>query len=109
MQRIKKGDKVVIIAGKHKQKTGIVLQVFTKEQRAIVEGVNMIKRHTKENAQNQKGGIIEKEAPIHLSNLALLDHKAKEVRPVKVKYGTDPKTNKKVRLSRKTNNLVGGQ
>ncbi|MDC4163276.1 50S ribosomal protein L24 [Mycoplasma bradburyae] len=109
MQRIKKGDKVVVISGKHKQKTGIVLQVFTKEQRAIVEGVNMIKRHTKENAQNQKGGVIEKEAPIHLSNLALLDLKAKEVKPTKVKYGTDPKTNQKVRLSRKTNNLVGGQ
>ncbi|QZX49198.1 50S ribosomal protein L24 [Mycoplasma sp. E35C] len=109
MQRIKKGDKVVVIAGKHKQKSGIVLQVFIKEQRAIVEGINMVKRHAKQDAQNQKGGIIEKEAPIHLSNLALLDLKAKEVKATKVKYGIDPKTNRKVRLSRKTNNLVGGQ
>lgn len=72
---VKKGDKVVVVSGKDKTKTGTVLVVFPKEQRVIVEGVNVVKRHTKPNPQNPEGGIVEKEAPIHVSNVQLADPK----------------------------------
>ncbi len=77
---IKKNDTVYVIAGdsKSKTKTGRVLSVDTKNQRAIVEGFNMIKKHTKPNAQNPNGGIIEKEGPIHISNLQVADPKTGE-------------------------------
>ena len=68
---IKKDDKVVVISGKEKGKTGRVLRVFPKKQRAIVERVNFVKKNTKPSQKNQKGGIIEKEAPLHVSNLLL--------------------------------------
>lgn len=71
--RVKKGDKVVVIAGKDKRKTGHILVVFPKEERVIVEGVNIIKRHTKPNQAHPEGGIIEREAPIHVSNVQLAD------------------------------------
>ena len=67
--KIKKGDTVVVIAGDDKGKTGKVLKVFPDKNRAIVEGINFIKRHTRKTRRAQKGGIIEKEAPVHLSNL----------------------------------------
>lgn len=70
---IKKGDTVIVNAGEYKNVKGKVLQVLPKEERAIVENVNLIKRHTKPNAQHTEGGIIEKEAPIHISNLNLVD------------------------------------
>ena len=70
---VKNGDKVVVIAGKDKSKSGTVIQVFPKESRVIVQGVNIVKRHTKPNAANPEGGILEKEAPIHVSNIALTD------------------------------------
>lgn len=75
---IKKGDTVVVIAGNDKDRQGKVLGVIREKQRAIVEGVNMIKKHTKPNAQNPQGGIIEQEAPIHISNLMLVDPKSGE-------------------------------
>lgn len=75
-QHVKKGDKVVVIAGKDKTKTGIVLQVLPSEQRVLVEGINIVKRHTKPNAANPDGGIVEKEAPIHVSNVAHADPKS---------------------------------
>ena len=68
---IKKGDQVVVIAGKDSGKTGRVLRVFPKKLKAIVERVNFVKKHTKPSQQNQKGGIVEKEAPLHVSNLLL--------------------------------------
>jgi large subunit ribosomal protein L24 len=71
--RVKKDDRVKIIAGDDKGKTGKVLEIITDTNRAIVEGINIVSRHTKPNAQNQQGGIIKKEAPIHISNLAVLD------------------------------------
>jgi len=71
--RVKKDDRVKIIAGDDKGKTGKVLEIITDSNRAIVEGINIVSRHTKPNAQNQQGGIIKKEAPIHISNLAVLD------------------------------------
>jgi large subunit ribosomal protein L24 len=84
---IKKGDTVIVNAGNYKGQQGKVLEVIRKTDRAIVEGVNMIKKHTKPNAANPQGGIIEKEAPIHISNLML----------------KDPKTGKATRIGRKLN------
>jgi large subunit ribosomal protein L24 len=70
---IKKGDIVIVNAGEYKGQQGRVLEVVTKDKRAIVEGVNMVSKHTKPNAENPQGGIIKKEAPIHISNLNHVD------------------------------------
>ena len=72
---IRKGDNVVVITGKYKGVKGKVLKVFPKDERIIVENVNFIKRHTRPNKNNQQGGIIEKEAPIHVSNVMLYNAK----------------------------------
>ena len=74
---IKKGDTVYVNAGDDKGKTGRVLKVLVKDNKAIVEGVNMVSKHTKPNAKAPQGGIVKKEAPIHLSNLNVLDPKTK--------------------------------
>jgi len=79
---IKKGDTVVVITGNNKGKKGRVLEIITKTDRAIVEGVNMMKKHTKPNAASPQGGIIEKEASVHISNLMLFD--AKTGKPTRV-------------------------
>ena len=71
MVRIRKGDQVVVISGKEKGKTGRVLRVFPQKQRAIVERVNFVKKHTKPSQKNRQGGIVEKEASLHVSNLLL--------------------------------------
>jgi large subunit ribosomal protein L24 len=76
--RIKKGDKVLVIAGGSKGTTGEVLRVIPKENRAVVQGVAMAKLHTKPKGMGQPGGIVEREAAVHLSNLALLDPKTGE-------------------------------
>jgi large subunit ribosomal protein L24 len=73
--KIKKGDRVKVIAGRSKGKVGDVLRVLTAESRVVVSGVNMIKRHTKPN-RNEQGGIVEREAAIHVSNVALIDPKS---------------------------------
>ena len=83
---IKKGDMVQVIAGDNKGKQGKVLKVEVSKQRAIVEGVNICKKATKPNAQNPQGGIIEKETPIHVSNLMVLDPKSGK--PTKVGRNT---------------------
>lgn len=70
---IKKGDTVSVISGESKGQKGKVLEVFAEKQRAIVEGVNMVSKHTKPNADNPQGGIIKQEAPIHISNLMVVD------------------------------------
>jgi len=70
---IKKGDSVIVITGEAKGQQGRVLEVLVKKRRAIVEGVNMVSKHTKPNAQNPQGGILKKEATIHISNLLLVD------------------------------------
>jgi large subunit ribosomal protein L24 len=75
---IKKGDTVVVITGNYKGRKGRVLEVIRKTNRAIVEGVNMVKRHSKPDAKNPQGGIIEKESSIHISNLMLVDPKTGE-------------------------------
>lgn len=73
--RIRKNDIVVVISGDHKGRQGKVLKVFPEKNRVIVEGINLIKRHTRPSQRNQQGGIIEKEAPLHVSNVMLIDPK----------------------------------
>jgi len=77
---IKKGDTVLVISGKYKDATGRVLAVFPKNEKALVEGVNIVKKHQKARSQEQPGGIIEKEMPIHLSKLMLVDPKTSKAR-----------------------------
>ena len=67
--RIKKGDHVIVLLGKYRGKAGRVLRVYPKKDRLVVEGINVIKRHTRPTQRNPKGGIVEKEAPIHISNV----------------------------------------
>lgn len=101
--RIKKGDKVVVIAGKDKSKTGRVLVVYPKENRVLVEGVNIVKRHTKPNFKYPEGGIIEKEAPIHISNVAIVDPKTGEPTRVGYKFLED---GTKVRFAKKSGEVL---
>ncbi|WP_319501966.1 50S ribosomal protein L24 [uncultured Draconibacterium sp.] len=96
---IKKGDTVVVIAGNSKGQKGRVLEVIRKTDRAIVEGVNMMKKHTKPNAEAPQGGIIEREAPVHISNLMLVDPKTGEATRVGKKLNDEGKL---VRISKKT-------
>lgn len=100
---VKKGDTVVVIAGKDKGKTGKILQVFPKKERVIIEGVNMIKKHQKPAGNMRQGGIIEMEAPIHVSNVMLYDSKAKAGTRVRSKELED---GKKVRVSVKTGEVL---
>ena len=95
---IKKGDTVVVITGNSKGQKGRVLEVIRKDDRAIVEGVNLMKKHTKPNAKAPQGGIIEKEAPVHVSNLMLVDPKAG---PTRIGRRLDDK-GKLVRFSKKS-------
>ena len=88
---IKKGDMVQVIAGDNKGQQGKVLKVEVSKQRAIVEGVNICKKATKPNAQNPQGGIIEQEAPIHISNLQVLDPKSGKATRVGRKVGANGK------------------
>jgi large subunit ribosomal protein L24 len=83
MQKIKKGDRVIVLSGRDKGKKGEVFQVMPKDGRALVRGVNLVKRHQRQSPQ-QEGGIISKEAPIHLSNLALED--PKDGKPTRVGF-----------------------
>jgi large subunit ribosomal protein L24 len=84
---VKKGDSVIVITGDNLGSKGRILEINRKTEKAIVEGVNMMKKHTKPNSQHPQGGIIEKEAPIHISNLMLVD----------------PKTGKPTRIGRRLN------
>ena len=99
-----KNDNVKVLTGKYKGKVGKVLKVFPKQNRVIVEGVNIIKRHTKPSQKNQQGGIIEKEASIHVSNLMVMDPKTSE--PTRVGFkNIDDGT--KVRISKKSGEILG--
>ena len=97
---IKKGDIVYVRTGVDKRKTGRVLQVLVEKQRAIVEGLNMVSKHTKPNAKNPQGGIEKMEAPIHISNLSLLDPDSQK--PVRINRKKDEKTGKLVRYAKKS-------
>lgn len=99
--KIKSGDKVRVTTGDHKGQEGKVQVIFTEKNKAIVEGVNMISKHEKPSASNPQGGIVKKEAPIHISNLSLIDAKGNAA---KVGYKTEG--GKKVRFSKKTNEVI---
>ena len=83
---IKKNDTVIVLTGRDKGKTGKVQKVLVEEQRAIVEGVNMVSKSSKPSAQNPQGGIVKKEAPIHISNLSLIDPKSGKPTRVSIKH-----------------------
>jgi large subunit ribosomal protein L24 len=102
MQKIRKGDKVVVLTGRDKGRQGEVLRVIAKEERALVRGVNTVKRHQRQTPR-QEGGIIEKEAPIHLSNLALIDPKSGKPTRVGFKMLED---GRKVRVARKSGEVI---
>ena len=99
--KFKNGDKVRVIAGDHKGTEGEIVTLIREKNKAIVSGVNIVKRHTKPNAQNPQGGIIEKEAPIAISNLSLLTPEGQTTR-----IGYRMEDGKKVRVSRKTNEAI---
>ena len=98
--KIKKGDTVVVIAGKDKDREGKVMHVDQKNHKAIVEGVNMVKKHSKPSMQNQNGGIIEKESPLDISNVMYL-HKGKATR-----LGFKIEDGKKVRVAKSTGDVI---
>ena len=102
--KIKKGDKVVVMAGRDKGKTGEVRQVMPVEGRAIVAGVNLVRRHTKPSARGE-GGILSKESPIHLSNLAIADPKTGKPTRVGFKILDD---GRKVRVAKRSGDLIDG-
>ena len=100
--KIKSGDTVKVIAGDHKGSEGKVLKVDPEKNKAIIEGVNMVSKHTKPSAKNPQGGIVKKEAPVHISNIALIDPKSKKATRVGIKVEGD----KKVRFSKKSNQVL---
>jgi len=99
--KIKTGDTVKVIAGDHRGAEGKVISVSASNNKAIVEGVNMIKKHMKPSAQSPQGGIVEKEAPIHISNLSLMTKDGETTR-----VGYKMEGDKKVRFSRKSNEVI---
>ena len=101
--RLRKNDMVMVITGKSKGKIGKILTVLADQQRALVEKLNMVKRHQRPTAQNKQGGIVEKEAPIHVSNLMLIDPKDKK--PTRVSYKV-MKDGTKMRVSRRTGEVI---
>jgi large subunit ribosomal protein L24 len=104
MQKIRKGDKVVVLAGKDKGRGGEVLRVMPKESRAVVGGVNLVKRHQRQTA-NQEAGIVTREAPIHLSNLAIAD--PKDGKPTRVGFKTLD-DGRKVRVAKRSGETING-
>jgi large subunit ribosomal protein L24 len=105
--RLKKGDKVVIIAGRDKGRTGEIIEMRRDEDRALVRGVNMVKRHQRQTA-TQEGGIISKEAPIHLSNIALADPKDGKPTRVGFKFVGSGDERKKVRVAKRSGVEIDG-
>ena len=100
--KIKTGDIVRIIAGDHKGTEGKVMTVDRVKNKAIVEGANMVSKHEKPSAKNPQGGIVKKEAPIHISNLALIDSKSGDT----TRVGYEIRDGKKVRFSKKSNEVI---
>lgn len=99
---VKKGDKVMVISGKDKGKTGVILAAFPKQDRVIVEGVNIVKKHSKPSQVNPQGGILNQEAPIHVSNVMPVDPKSGN--PTRVGYKTVD--GKKVRVAKKSGEVL---
>jgi large subunit ribosomal protein L24 len=105
--KIKKGDKVVVLAGRDKGRSGEVLEVRPDDNRALVRGIHMVKRHQRQSAQ-QEGGIISKEGPIHLSNLALADPKDGKPTRVGFKFVGQGDDRKKVRIAKRSGVEIDG-
>ena len=93
----------MVISGNHKGQSGRVLMVDTEKYRAIVEGVNLVSKHTRPNADNPKGGIVKKEAAVHMSNLQLIDKSGK---PTRIGRKIEEKSGKSVRYSKKTGEVI---
>jgi large subunit ribosomal protein L24 len=102
--KIKKGDTVYVNAGEDKGKTGRVLQVLAEKERAIVEGINIVSKSTKPNAKSPQGGFQKKEAPIHISNLNLLDPKSGK--PTRVGFRKEAKGKQSVRYAKKSGEVI---
>jgi large subunit ribosomal protein L24 len=100
---IKKGDTVMVITGNSKGQQGKVLKVLHEKSLAIVEGINMVSKHTKPNAKSPQGGIQKKEAPVHISNLMVIDNTGK---PSRTGRKIDPKSEKLVRYSKKSGEVI---
>jgi large subunit ribosomal protein L24 len=100
---IRKGDTVMIISGDSRGQQGKVLKVETDKSMAIVEGANMVSKHTKPNAKSPQGGIVKKEAPVHISNLMVIDNSGS---PARTGRRMDSKTEKLVRYSKKTGEVI---
>ncbi len=101
--KIKKGDRVIVLTGKDKGRQGSVLQVMPKESRVLVQGLNMVQRHTRASQADPQGGIKSKEAPLHLSNVAIVDSAGKATR---VGFRVDG--DKKVRFAKTTGEVING-
>ena len=101
--KIKKGDRVIVLTGKDKGKTGSVVRVMPKEDRLVVGGINMVQRHTKPTQGDPQGGIKNKEAPLHVSNVAIVDSNGK---PTRVGFRIDG--DKKVRVAKSTGEVING-
>ena len=101
--KIKKGDRVVVLTGKDKGRQGAVLKVLPKDNRVVVEGLNMVQRHTRPSQLDPQGGIKNKEASIHLSNVAVVDSKGKPTR-----VGFKVEGDKKVRIAKTTGEVING-
>jgi large subunit ribosomal protein L24 len=105
--KIRKGDKVIVLTGRDKGRSGEVLEVRPDEARALVRGINMVKRHQRQSAQ-QEGGIISKEGPVHLSNLALADPKDGKPTRVGFKFIGEGNDRKKVRVAKRSGVEIDG-
>ena len=105
--KIRKGDKVLVLAGKDKGKTGSVLRIIPDETKAVVQGINLIRRHTKQTA-SQDAGIFTREAPIHLSNIALIDPRSEPNKPKPTRVGVQIKDGVKSRVAKSTGETIDG-
>jgi len=105
--KIRKGDKVVVLTGRDKGRTGEVIEVRPAEARALVRGVNMVKRHQKQSAQ-QEGGIVSKEAPVHLSNLAIADPKDGKPTRISFKFIGEGDSRRRVRIAKRSGVEIDG-
>jgi large subunit ribosomal protein L24 len=99
---VKKGDKVMVISGKDKGKSGVILEAFPKQSRVLVEGINIVKKHAKPSQVNPQGGILNQEAPIHVSNVMPIDPKSGK--PTRVGYTVE--NGKKVRVAKKSGEVL---
>jgi large subunit ribosomal protein L24 len=105
--RLKKNDRVRVISGNHKGKEGKILKIYREKSRVIVEGVNIIKRHTRPTQKNPQGGISQREAPIHISNIMLLDPKANDVSRIGMQIIKDETGKKKrMRYGKKSGEII---